>query len=431
MAIIVAASLSQTDVAAAITSASNGDTVSLPAGSAIWSTDVNIPITKAITISGGGSYAVDGNHADTGTWPVEITLDFGASPSYNPFTINSTQTGATRITGISFKGTAGTVGFSWRAAIYISSSNTAPWRIDNCRFELESNAIYISVCGISGLIDHIYTYDAGCSMKNVFIFQDTRSDGYGDWPFAQTLGWGGSGFVFVEDCTFWKDVANISATTSMTDGQAAAKFVFRYNYVRNSMIGWHGTESSAPYRGFYAAEIYANTFYWSDSVNRYPRTILCRGGTIRVYDNVVSNYARFTDFWIARLDAAYGRFGQADGEQAWDGNWGGDYPTAYPVLDQPGTGKTTSATLADVQPQDTEKMYFWNNTLTNVGTALYCISGEGDWIVDGQDYEYSVDDTDEPSGYTPYTYPHPLRGEGWEEGGAGGPSVKNLALVLR
>ena len=142
-----AASCSQSDVQKAINQASNGDTVNVPSGSSTWTSSVNV--STGITISGGGSYSVYVNHNDTGTWPVVINLSNNCA-----FKVSSTSGTVVRITGFSFTGTAGiqvegAIEYG-PGAIWITTTDTIPWRVDNCKF----NVLYAAVAadGHEGLI---------------------------------------------------------------------------------------------------------------------------------------------------------------------------------------------------------------------------------------------------------------------------------------
>src|SRR5688500_1043432 len=53
--------------------ASNGDTINIATGTHAWTAQpTGVMLNKRITISGGGTYAVNPSHADTGTWPVQL-----------------------------------------------------------------------------------------------------------------------------------------------------------------------------------------------------------------------------------------------------------------------------------------------------------------------------------------------------------------------
>jgi hypothetical protein len=401
-----AATASLADVTTAYNLCSDGDTLVIPAGTPTWGSTFNV--TKAIKIQGPGSYAIDVDYHDIGSWPLTITFSHGV----NGINVNATG-GTLRITGIKFLGTC-TYGSSVGGAVTITSTNTSTWRVDNCYFNLTGNSIAWGASGLGGLVDHIYTFDPSCTYNNSLQAADTRTDSWGDWCYSLPIGWGGSSFVFIEDCTFWKDVADGSATTTATDAFCSGKMVFRHNHVRNSMIGWHGSESGAPERGGYAFEVYDNDFHWDRSDWKYPSAILHRAGTARIYNNAFLNHRAVWKTWVRRTETSFPPFNLADGNQPWDGNLGGSYPLAYPVLDQAGRGQAAgwgvggSGEPLNVQPQALDKVYLWNNIITGAETPPVAHLDPA-WVVDGRDYEFSLDSAAAPGGYAGYTYPHPLQ----------------------
>jgi hypothetical protein len=393
---VIAASCSQPDVQAAIEAADDRDTVLVPDGDCIWSSAVMID--KAITLEGNGTYAVDENHQDAGTWPLTITLSGNSG-----IEIEGAVGVFIRITGFQFLGSAPGGSGARGGAIYSPESNRAEWRVDNSRFSLGGNSVTSS--SNSGVIDHIYVYDSGCSPASWIVARDLRFDGMGDGAFTQPVGFGGPDFLFIEDSTFWKHCTSATPSPFVTDGQAGGRFVFRHNYLRDASVGWHGTESGAPERGGYAFEVYDNEFYWTMPDNRYHTAIFHRGGTALVYDNTATNYQALWKSWVHRATRSWGRFGQCDGTQAHDGNASVPDAPGYPCLDQVGRGMASGTALSDIQPQEESKVYIWNNTLINTGTVFH---NNPQYVVEGRDYEFSDDDSAKPVGYEAYPYPHPL-----------------------
>ena len=104
-AVINATSCSQSAVQAAINLASSGDTVVIPSGSRTWSSSVDIPNSKKITLQGAG-------------YSSTIITTSGTAISMN-------ESGS-RITGFSFMQTVA-------GGITIDVGGTG-WRIDHCRF---------------------------------------------------------------------------------------------------------------------------------------------------------------------------------------------------------------------------------------------------------------------------------------------------------
>ena len=395
-ATLYAASCNQGDVQVAIDAAEVGDIVQVPDGDCAWSS--TILIHKAITLKGNGRYVIDDDHHDVGTWPLTITLSGNTG-----IEIDGDVGDFIRVTGFQFLGTApgGTGGHG--AAIYSPASNGADWRLDNSRFQLAGNSVKSE--GNFGLIDHIYTYDAGCTTASWIVVSDLRADWMGNGAFTEPVGFGGPNFLFIEDSTFWKHCTDAATSPFVTDAQAGGKYVFRHNYVRDAATGWHGTESGAPERGGYAFEIYENEYFWPITNDKYHTAIFHRGGTALVHNNTATNYQALWKSWVHRATRAWGRFGQCDGTQPHDGNAGVTNAPGYPCLDQVGRGMASGTELDQIQPQGTSIVHIWNNTLINSGAVSH---NNPSYVVEGRDYEISADDSAKPDWYTPYPYPHPL-----------------------
>lgn len=402
-----AASCSQSDVQKAINQASNGDTVNVPSGSSTWTSSVNV--STGITISGGGSYSVDANHNDTGTWPVVINLSNNCA-----FKVSSTSGTVVRITGFSFTGTAGiqvegAIEYG-PGAIWITTTDTIPWRVDNCKF----NVLYAAVAadGHEGLIDQIWSTDPAtpnCYLHGQITVQDLRNDGLGYTAFTGPTNFGGSNFVFVEDSTFIKpDTCNAGANQFL-EGFAGARVVWRYNYMRNGYIEDHGSESIDPYRGGYAYEVYNNIFY--SALGQFWAGILMRGGVWMVHHNTVTNYNWWIEHYNKRTDSGYTspNFGHCASSHTWDGT--STNPDGYPCLDQVGAGPTTGSTLGTLSRPVIFGNRYWSNTMNNVDYPIMGAGGSftaNGYVVSGRDYYNSTDASAALPGYTPYTYPHPL-----------------------
>ena len=119
---INAKSASQTDVAAAIASAADGDTVALPAGTFTWTSGVTI--TKAITLQGAGignTIIIDANN-NSGEAAIDI---------YFPSLVANKLT---RLTGIEIRD-GGRINTGIGGVIKAVGSNTngSRFRMDHCK----------------------------------------------------------------------------------------------------------------------------------------------------------------------------------------------------------------------------------------------------------------------------------------------------------
>jgi len=432
-------------VQTAVNSASEGDAVVIPPGTVQWSGTLSI--TKKITLSGQGSYAVDANHNDIGTWPLKITTTSGNS--YPLITFNaSAGSGIVRITGIFFEGDTFGTGYKWWEPVqhgFIAEkiANAATYRIDNCKFHNTGNTgDYAADIGTNsvlafGLMDHNYHYSDRGAGKTWMIQRVDASEHPGgvggtDWSgtvaWSQDMVWGSANFVFIEDCTIKRPNSTSWAPLTI-DANAGGRVVFRYNYQENGLIETHSQTGGGNTRSGQGMEIYNNTFV--SQWNIYE-VLFLRGGTWLIHNNTFrgspQNWIRMTDTMRA------GNWGTVDGTKLWDGNCNSctnqhgicplgcgnaSYVTGYPYLDQLGMGKaaTRAQNSAALQPQVHQPARIWNNggdlpAGSGAGAETYnkrIVNMASALIVENRDYYFSNDATAEEPGYTPYTYPHPLQ----------------------
>ena len=389
-----AATCSQADVQAAINSASDGDTVIIPAGTCVWNTTVSWT-NKAIILQGNGI----GNtiiNDETGDAADEVLL-----------LINGTDNEKWRVTGFSFiSGTTST------QLIKVKSSSHQ-WRIDNCRFEIESTGIRIipSSNQSYGLIDHCQFYSDGGG-NGVAIF----GSGASDWNTDLSLG--SADAVYIEDCSFeWDN----NAIDSAIDAYNGARFVFRYNNCSGIDLHWHGMDSGG-YHAPVSFEVYSNVFDQVTKGNPIARPIYIRGGSGVIYENYFyGDYS--TDAFVFTYNC------MCKDETICSDPW--------PECDwSSGTTDASGIFYCSEQPArspdadsdgfyDLEPLYEWNNIWClatdcsggqqninySVSDIAGCTNGDGlnltDIYVENRDY---YNDTQRP-GYIAYEYPHPLRGE--------------------
>ncbi|HET6888779.1 MAG TPA: hypothetical protein VFH87_12755 [Candidatus Udaeobacter sp.] len=450
-----ASSASQSDVAAAVASAADGDTVTIPAGTASWTR--TLVVRKAITIQGAGVGVTIIKDSVQGTEFLKITLVAGM---------------LTRVTGIEFQDGGRTQ--ITHAGLHIDGKNTdgSQFRMDHCNW-------YDMMCSIVpdtviGVFDHIdFKVGAPNKSNGIFVFYGSRWDGgeFGDGSWAKPAGFGSSQFTFVEDCTITAPAGHLSG---LTDAYAGARFVIRHNRIIGAITHTHGTESTGRPRSSRAMEIYDN-YIDGHSDNRFVGSN--RGGAELFYNNTLVN------FWGGlaghvltsyHMTGTYPTFGGGDGTNGWDKNnsgnpfysgtvsavsgstvsvsgtswsnnqWAGysakknsggfvyiesntsnsfNFKTSSNVtfsvgdsfvinkvdqcIDQPGAGSSTLISGYNVTPppnwtQGVEPCYIWNNT--NDGAAFATYTPDTLNIKQGTHY---FNNTPMP-GYTPYVYPHPL-----------------------
>jgi hypothetical protein len=192
-AVINAASPSLTDVRRAIASAADGDTVIVPAGRAAWTS--RLIITKGITIKGQTTTNSDDGTANDQTVLVDNLVEAPGGQGFFHCQTNAGQ--SLRITGITFSGVGGRNTTMYNGAIRLSGTSDRV-RIDHCHFTALNHqpniGVYSTVYGVS---DHNVFDNLASQCQSHKFFNGTSN---GDLEFAQTAGYGGAKFFFVEDC---------------------------------------------------------------------------------------------------------------------------------------------------------------------------------------------------------------------------------------
>ena len=372
---IWAASTSQTDVAAAIASASTGDVVGIPAGEVTWTSTLTIPNDKKIVLRGNSNTTtiITGNVVD-----YHSLIKLGTSGS--------------RVCGIEFR-----LPNTDSSCINARGSG---WRVDHNRFintEAEGNTIE-AVWAIGsnvegghpvGVVDHNYMYDT-----RVMVYGSVELLTHVLWN--ENLALGTNYAVFVEDNEIHRTHGNC------VDSQYGGRYVFRHNTVYNAYIEAHSIQGND--RAARSWEVYNNTIIQDEYDTWIPMSF--RGGTGVVFNNTLQG--TFGELYFGLDNVRYftdcPTSGQMTGENPWDGN---DDGYGYPGRDQIGRGKdlTLWTTENPYPDQSLEPAYCWNN-LHEENPVVFAVRNSCDTIIQAnRDYYNGVERPD----YTPYTYPHPLQ----------------------
>ena len=461
----VAAPYDSNDVQECVNSASNGDTITIPvaAGSKTWSGTVVIPTSKGVTIIG---ETVDPSTVGCGSCRVKLTGNGMLKFSINLASYNSYFT---RISGIEFSAdtyqqiqilattlwggqTAGRYRidhnyFNYSRGIHISSNQYGV--IDNNVFhEAQSNLA-------TGGVGYTFWLDGATGCGNSPCNQDT---GYTSWQ--ESVNWGDQYSHYIENNTITFD-DNVPSACNFTDGRGGAMSTWRYNTFTNScFLGGHDLFTSQQ-RGTKGVEAYGNVFRYTQELASQMNT--GRGGGWLVYDNKFQfavapsqNPLQFTSDIVQRY--------LGPGQYPWYGCDGtpkyfclkGVTPCSTPgtpgdCLLYPGDSCVEIDTSGGYPCRDQvgysgndmhlNPMTFWNNLQCTTGadctanqySPLGWPSGANPvvhWGVEAIDYDsttntgtcvgvvsdfcttYWDDVNKKRKNYTPYTYPHPLRGEG-------------------
>lgn len=337
---------SRTEVLAAIALASNGDTVTIPAGTWTWSSQLSL--TKAITLQGSGIGQT-------------IIRDGMGSSSSSMFLIDLVANQNTRIKDIEFNNSNRTnviVGdFHIRAfgsGSYSATNDSRRIIIENCKFDrinatvLKFNAAYGVVANcIFNLVPGTYAFRLQTG-GNGQLWADKR------WSEANDFG--SENFLFFETNTVTHD----NGHRALTDGDCGGRFVFRYNTTTHGYVDTHGTESIGRERGIRAVEVYRNTFDDNDGAG--GEIVNIRSGVALVHNNTATNWTgtpRACNVQMQRTLDSFAPWGTVDGINVWDNNTPGNPIETHTVTAWSGLTVTDSSATWDV---DEWKGYFIRKT---------------------------------------------------------------------
>jgi hypothetical protein len=348
-AVLEAKSVLLADVQAAVRAAADGDTVTVPAGTATWT--ATLDINKNITLQGAGAAStiiVDavpamarerkpGNHRGSrmnakppqrgapGSRPSRPVKPRqpASTPNRGKIPNSKAPTGRKvssplvsislardlpfRMTGFTFKGAPNDTKKGDKARIQLSGKSHA-FRIDHCVFD-GLQAVNVSITGfLLGVIDHCQF-----NLINMQPIQighaDWNGGDHGNGSWADESRWGSDKFVFIEDNVF-----DNSGSKRSIDAYEGARFVVRYNQFHNTGLSGHGTEGQG--RGARAIEEYNNN-YKNDRPQPAPQI---RSGCIITHDNKWANVTKGHVLQAYRQFHRSPHWGIADGQNPYDDN---------------------------------------------------------------------------------------------------------------
>jgi len=250
---VTAANATLAAVSSAVASASNGDTVCVPAGTVAWTSALSLT-GKAITLRGGigGTTAISRN---------------GTIFSWNTTSGGDNGTGLHRITGFSLSGDAGD------AALIGLGGGSNQVRIDTNIFTSLGNGLAIRVSDyVRGVVDH-----NTCTNGSHFCFRTQHGkwgnaagdDGANDWPGGLGNGsWGSPDTMGTADMMYFENntINWGGGYRWATDDYRGARVVYRFNQWNGAICATHGTETSALERGIFAMEYYGNSHVVQGSI---------------------------------------------------------------------------------------------------------------------------------------------------------------------
>jgi hypothetical protein len=382
--VIQAASCSQADVQSAINFAQDGDTVFVPAGECTWNSSVSIQ-NKTITLIGAGS-------ANGGT-----KIVYGGS-NHSLLEIDpGSKTGKVDIAGFWFYGGHP----EYWSGTAISFWGPKAWKnilIHHNTFENNKQWTIVGYAGAQGVI---YQNIFKGSAHGIIFY----GDGADDWETPLVLG--NADFFFVEDNNFdWDDWYGVTGTACM-DMNSGGRVVFRHNTIKYGFWETHDRARSGLVSAN-AYEIYNNTF-WTNTTKWKGLDI--SAGTGVVWGNNFNGGGTFETDWTIPIGAMdYKSFDPrslslCDGTDPVDQNVSGEagWRCQYQI------GTQSEGATAYSYP-----LYVWSNYNNSSLVGMVCTNGcevnGRPHLLEGRDF-INNGTTPRP-GYSPFTYPHPLRQSG-------------------
>ena len=356
--------------------AQDGDTITLPAGTFDWTSDVRI--TKNITLQ--GQTTIGGTPQNPAINDLTMVKDDTPRSGAEAMIINVTALRGARISGITFIPGTSTSGVA--AAIHLNGGTSLvpamQMRIDHCHFaQIYSNPIWV-LGWTYGVADH-NVLDCRLGELSFQFWADRYAGGAnGEGAWADYPYYGTDKFFFMEDNTIL--TTGTSQVTGGIDCWKGGKYVARHNYFLNASPNSHGTEGG-PSRGARAAEVYDNIFDWtwaqssrelrSGGLIYHDNNWISQGAT----DNAHTRTAIFREVGAIGDDLTF--WGIAQGQKLWDVN---DPHGLY----QTGTTTSGSVGTSTGTVSDSSKNWTVNQwagySVTNTNPSSACFN-HGSYII--------------------------------------------------
>ena len=375
-ATISASSCSHDDVYTALNTASEGDTVTVPAGTSTWTSGVTIP--DGIKLIGAGAF--DGNDSNN-------TVISSSSPIRIILGNNS------KLKGFKLR-----YGMASPPIGSVASKARSGWVIEGNYFGNPTNDIYqkIDTNIPSGTFANPGT---GVYHGNTFIGQSFiisgDAPGHIPWYDADNLG-GTTAVIYFENNII--DLRNFQSTANVSqflDSNFGGRWVIRFNNIMQAYLQTHGARNVDDYRrSNRLQEVYGNNWTQPDVYKNVPGIFMNRGGLTISFDNSCTGHSTQCGYHIDS-ERLYGSHGQCPTSDGFD-------TIPYPIS---GTEKSNSLGCRDVMGmgqditlspdprRDTDQSdqkyspsYIWNLTYQGSLNSITYINGSEKFITENVDF---------------------------------------------
>lgn len=430
----VSGDCSASAVQTAINAASEGDIIDVTCtGTVTWSSGITLSGGK--TLRGGG---VKGSSGTDGTFPLVINNTYSGEAL---FTItNANSQAINRVTGFKIQGSGTPTWIFHVVGSGVGTDGYGSFRIDNNFLNQPGYSSRVIVTNgttgkMTGLIDHnIHYYPKTASPlpygNNTYEnwYRGSSATCYGYDSLHRAVGHGTDDFVFWED--------NYLFNTTIETSSGGGRAVVRYNeiasdYTDNSMVFFdgHGADTISQHAcGVVANEFYKNSVAGSNS---YHQVVDMRGGKWMVHNNTTqtgilqTNEYRVSNPGSIEWKACGGTWCCETPRCDIQAPTASDFAACYPLPNQVqstyvwnnllnGSNMTPQATTSLVATYVALNRDYWMPTYgTEANLPATCTAGANTFYgATDTGKLWNCDTTNHWTlTYTPYTYPHPLRGE--------------------
>jgi hypothetical protein len=346
---VTAASCNRSDVNAVINgpthTATDGDTIIIPAGTCTWTSSVTINV--GITVKGTGTPNTGGSTMGAGASTTSLVDSIGG-----PFFIigNLTFGKTAKVEQMNMAPVSGAGSNSITGAIQVTGtcnpSGCPQVRVDNINFaanqwETPLSYGFILLDNVFGVVDHNTAKEStsGSPALVQVSFSGWKGIGlFGDNSFASADTFGTAQTLFIEN-NFLDGVRGSENDWFGSNGGGGARYACRFNTVTNmsgtGVCSAHGTAWSGRARGQRQVEVYYNTV----SANTCDSITGLNSGVGYFFSNSVSypggGCNKFVSLGIPRFIKTASPWGSCNGSTAWDQ---APFSSTSQCLDQPGRG---------------------------------------------------------------------------------------------